>query len=72
MRWVHYYILLCDIIVCCYLRIPDLSYSVVNGDVTIIQTQRTPLHYAALWGHTDTVALLTVNEADVNMKNKVS
>ena len=38
----------------------------------IIQLQQTPLHYAARDGHTDSVALLVANGADVNMKTKVS
>ena len=45
---------------------------VVNDDIIIIQTQWTPLHYAASNGHTDSVALLVDNGADVNMKDKVS
>ena len=46
--------------------------SVVNDDVIIIQEQVTPLHYAAYNGHTDSVALLAANGADVNMKDHVS
>ena len=46
--------------------------SVVNDHVIIIQDQRTPLHEAAYMGHTDSVALLAANGADVNMKDKVS
>ena len=38
----------------------------------IIQWQDTPLHYAALNGHTDKVALLVASGADINMKNYVS
>ena len=38
----------------------------------IIQTQSTPLHLAALNGHTDSVALLVASGADINMKSKVS
>ena len=45
---------------------------VVNDHVVIIQGQRTPLHVAALSGHTDSVALLAANGADVNMKDWVS
>ena len=32
----------------------------------------TPLHYAAMEGHTDCVALLTGSGANVNMKDDVS
>ena len=32
----------------------------------------TPLHRAASDGHTDSVAILVANGADVNMKSKVS
>ena len=46
--------------------------SVVNDHVIIIQTRDTPLHLAAYAGHTDSVALLAANGADVNMKNVVS
>ena len=46
--------------------------SVVNDHVIIIQDQNTPLHFAAFRGHTDSVALLAANGADVNMKDKVS
>ena len=45
---------------------------VVNDDVIIIQWQNTPLHFAANNGHTDSVALLAANGADVNMKEEVS
>ena len=38
----------------------------------IIQWQSTPLHWAANYGHTDSVALLVASEADINMKNNVS
>ena len=48
------------------------NFCVVNDDVIIIQGQDTPLHMAAYEGHTDSVALLASNGADVNMKNKVS
>ena len=46
--------------------------SVVNDDVIIIQGRDTPLHYAAYKGHTDSVALLAANGADVNMEEEVS
>ena len=46
--------------------------SVVNDHVIIIQTRNAPLHVAAFWGHTDSVALLAANGADVNMKDRVS
>ena len=39
---------------------------------SIIQWQRTPLHYAAAWGHTDSVALLAARGANINMKDDVS
>ena len=32
----------------------------------------TPLHYAAMYGHTDSVALLVSRGADINMKDNVS
>ena len=38
----------------------------------IIQYQRTPLHWAAGGGHTDSVALLVASGADINMKDDVS
>ena len=39
----------------------------------IIQvTKWTPLHYAAMEGHTNVVTLLVGKGANVNMKNKVS
>ena len=38
----------------------------------IIQLKWTPLHYAANYDHSDTVALLVKNGADINMKNVVS
>ena len=38
----------------------------------IIQGQRTPLHWAAVNGHTDSVALLVASGADTNMKDDVS
>ena len=38
---------------------------------SIIQYQKTPLHYAAKHGHTDCVALLKGKE-NVNMKDYVS
>ena len=38
----------------------------------IIQGQEMPLHKAAKTGHTDVVALLVANGADVNMKSLVS
>ena len=46
--------------------------SVVNDHVIIIQARDTPLHWAAYEGHTDSVALLAANGANVNMKNMVS
>ena len=46
--------------------------SVVKDHVIIIQWQRTPLHMAAAAGHTDSVALLAANRANVNMKDGVS
>ena len=45
---------------------------VVDDHVVIIQNRDTPLHCAAYYGHTDSVALLAANGADVNMKNNVS
>lgn len=39
---------------------------------SIIQMQRTPLHWAARRDHTDSVALLVASGANVNMKDKVS
>ena len=38
----------------------------------VIQEQYTPLHLAAMSGHTDTVALLIKSGANVNMKDWVS
>ena len=38
----------------------------------IIQVQLTPLHGAAVDGHTDSVALLVASGADINMKDMVS
>lgn len=53
-----------------------LSYVNANDEVIlllyVIQFQTTPLHCAANNGHTDIVALLIANGADVNMKDKVS
>ena len=39
---------------------------------SIIQLQQTPLHCAAVNGHTDSVALLVASGADINMKTDVS
>ena len=38
---------------------------------SIIQGQQTPLHWAAMRGHTDSVALLVASGANVNMKDNV-
>ena len=38
---------------------------------SIIQGQKTPLHWAAGSGHTDSVALLVASGANVNMKDNV-
>ena len=43
-----------------------------NNFLSYMQVQWTPLHCAANNGHTDSVALLVANGADVNSKNKVS
>ena len=37
-----------------------------------LQGHTTPLHYAAVGGHTDTVKILIEKGADVNAKDKVS
>ena len=49
--------------------------SVVNEVIShsiIIQAKATPLHCAAIEGHTACVALLVANGADASMKNVVS
>jgi ankyrin repeat protein len=33
------------------------------------RSDRTPLHYAARWGHKDVVELLLAKDADVNVKD---
>ena len=39
---------------------------------SIIQEQRTPLHYAARWGFADCVARLILSRANVHVKDEVS
>ena len=38
---------------------------------SIIRSQCTALHLAAMWGHTDSVSLLVAKGANVNMVDKV-
>ena len=45
---------------------------VYSNDIIIIQVQRTALHIAAQYGHTDCVSLLVASGASVDMKDRVS
>ena len=45
---------------------------IICDDNIVLQGQGTPLHWAAIKGHTDSVALLASRGANINMKDRVS